>query len=189
MNEENIRNAFKRYSTDKHHVHGYERYYNQVFNTPINSILEIGIKKGNSLAAWRSLFPEARICGMDVTSQHFNSKYLDYAKPEIFIKDSTSFKINGKYDVIIDDGSHFYKDIIRTFFNLKDNFTKYYVIEDAMYKQDFIVKYINKLGFKKVEIFDSNLKNYKLRKSYVTKKPKDDSITYYVDLKFIVVTI
>lgn len=189
LTKDDIKKAFVKFSTDKHQTHRYENYYESILNSQINSLLEIGVKRGNSLAAWRYLLPDIELAGIDITNKEFDKKLIEYSKSEIKILDSTKIKIDKSYDIIIDDGSHFYKDIIKTFINYKDNFKKYYVIEDAMYKQDFIVWCIKRLGFSNVNVYDSRLKNVKVRKSHVSKKTEDSQKEYYVDLKFIVVTI
>lgn len=188
MNEEIIRNAFVKFKCDKQYSHGYERYYSLCLDDNIESILEVGIKRGNSLAAWRYLYPKAEICGVDITEKWFVPELIKFSNSKIIIQDSTKISLEKKYDLIIDDGSHFYKDIIRTFFNLKNNFNKYYIIEDAMYKQDFIVRVIKKLGFNNIKVYDSNKKNIPLYKDYVTKNIKDNKKKILVDLKLIIVS-
>lgn len=186
---EKIELAFEVCKTDKL-FHGYASYYEKFLKEKPKSILEIGISQGRSLAAWKLLFPEADITGIDLTKKNFIPYYMNLSEASIHLGDSTDSKfarkINKTFDIIIDDGSHFYKDIIKTFINFKDKFTKYYIIEDAMYKQDFVVSYFNRLGFNDIKIFNSNVKNVKVKKQLVTRKPGNDIV--YVDLKFIVIS-
>lgn len=190
--KEIFESAFQICGTDKL-SHGYSEFYNQVINFNPDSILEVGIKKGKSLAAWRLLYPRAHITGIDITTKNFVSNMIELSKAEIIIKDSTSPAIKdivkNKFDIIIDDGSHFYKDICKTFFNLQYKFNRLYIIEDAMYKQDFIVRFIKNLGYNNVEIFNSNVKDVPVDKFFVTRKPGHKNINMKVSLNMIVVRI
>ncbi|MGC9423721.1 SAM-dependent methyltransferase [Vibrio sp.] len=101
--------------------------------------LEIGIQNGGSLEIWAKYFKKAKhIVGCDVNEACRN---LEFDDPRIttVIGDANSDevekelrKITPEFDIIIDDGSHLSRDIIRSFsrhFNrLKENGV--YVIED-----------------------------------------------------------
>lgn len=157
-----IEQAFISTGTDKSTTHGYHDHYATMFNrVSIESILEVGVSRGSSLAAWRLLFPKAQLTGVDVTNRKFRKDLLKFADATVFIGDSTDKGFTrglSPHDMIIDDGSHFYLDIIKTFSNLHDKFNQVYVIEDAMYNIDLIVEGIRSLGFNKVEVLPSNLK-------------------------------
>lgn len=83
--------------------HGYLDFYQK--NLPKNPkrLLEVGVQGGESIAMWREYYPKAEIVGIDITEP------LD-------IEGATCLKINsndvyelkklGKFDLIIDDGSH-----------------------------------------------------------------------------------
>jgi hypothetical protein len=191
LDSQRIKRAFIENGTDKGRSHGYEEFYSYVFDDPPLSLLEIGVKEGRSLSAWRDLFPNVVMYGLDISRQQYIERYVKRSKAICHLGDSTKPETVEKFDidfeVIIDDGSHFYKDIIKTFINFKDKFTRYYVIEDCMYKQDFVVKYIKRLGFKNVKVFDSKVKNVKVNRAMVSRKPYHKGEPYYVDLKFIVV--
>jgi len=173
LSKDKIKSSFKQTNTDKDIVHGYDRVYYQIFKdyTP-NSLLEIGVYKGDSLASWRLLFPNIELSGIDVTDTNFNKKIIEFSDSNIIIGDSTNKEIlnlvDKSYDVIIDDGSHFYKDIIKTFLNFKDKFNHMYVIEDCMYKQKFLIKLIKRLGFNNVKIYPSNVKNILVNKGWLS---------------------
>ncbi len=155
-----IQRAFSQASTDKGYMHGYHRWYDRVFRefTP-KSLLEVGIKHGNSLAAWRLAFPDCDITGLDITNKDFRRVYLDIANAKIIIGDSTQDsivnKLNTNYDVIIDDGSHYYKHINKTFSILKNHFNYCYIIEDCMYRQDETIDLIKQQGFNNIRVYDS----------------------------------
>lgn len=188
-----IRDAFDTHRTDKGFSHSYERWYAKVFEkfTP-NSLLEVGIYNGRSLSAWRQLFPFCKLSGADIKEIPFDSGYLNFTDCDIITGDSTNpefiNKLADSYDVIIDDGSHHYKDIMKTFYNLRNKFTKAYIIEDAMYKQDFLVWFIKRLGFNNVEVYDSMQQNIPVNSSWLkTKVHSASGKDTTVDLKFVVV--
>lgn len=153
--------ASKKYHSDKH-IHGYDIYYESVFEETPTSILEIGIKKGASLLMWKELFPEARVTGMDINrSELSDDQYKSLVANNIrtVFGDSTdpetTSRMKNTHDVIIDDGSHFYVDIMATFDNFYNKFNKYYIIEDAMWDIEGIVEHIKSKGFTKIEVYDS----------------------------------
>lgn len=128
-----------KYGTDKDASHhDYCRIYEQLFPHPekVQRVLEIGILYGASLRMWADWFPNAQIVGMDnilqfkgeipsrialVKGDSSNSKDLEYI---------TTFR---PYDLIVDDGSHFWAHIITAFEPLFLNALApggFYVIED-----------------------------------------------------------
>lgn len=164
-----VKDAFFVSNTDKGYYHQYEYMYANIFSscTP-KSILEIGVKDGNSIKAWQMLFPEAKISGMDIVK----SKKLFDMKPFDFIEgSSTNYETTSKldnYDIIIDDGSHHILDQIITFSNLKNKFNYFYVIEDISFvgnnidvapnviaTANVLKACIRKMGFYGISMFDS----------------------------------
>ncbi len=87
----------------------YEKYFNQIKNQKLN-ILEIGIENGNSLKLWKEYFENSNIFGFDINDK----SYLNNDKIHCFQVDQSNKnqifnamnKINQKFDIIIDDGSH-----------------------------------------------------------------------------------
>lgn len=85
-------------------------------------LLEIGIQNGGSLEIWAKLFPNAKsLIGFDV---HPKCKDLKFSDPRIkvFVEDASDPKsgelikqVSSNLGVVIDDGSHISKDIIRSF--------------------------------------------------------------------------
>lgn len=163
MHAAKIERAFLTVGTDKAKVHGYHSHYSRIFSgVQPRSILEIGIKQGRSLAAWRLLFPNAKIVGVDITDSLFEEEFIDFAVADVVLQDSTKKEIRDvvqAYDLIVDDGSHYYKDIMQTFANLSDRFTHAYVIEDVMYGLDDILEQVRSLGYTKIEVHDSKVKD------------------------------
>lgn len=163
----NTKQAFHLTLCDKGFIHEYYRFYDEIFrNFCPESLLEIGIMNGRSLASWRLRFPKCKITGIDISDEKFNSKLINFSQSEIIIADSTkptiSDKIKETHDVIIDDGSHYYRDIMRTFKNLHNKFNHYYIIEDYYYDIDLARQYINKLGFTDVNFYTSKNSNIKI---------------------------
>lgn len=165
ITSEKIRKAFISSGTDKV-KHGYHKPYFDLFSgIQPSSILEIGVKEGKSLAAWKILFPTAQITGLDISDKLLDKKIIEFADAKIIITDSTkeiNTKITEQYDVIIDDGSHNYNDIIKTFSKFCNNFSYAYVIEDVMYNIDIIMSHVKSKGFTNIKIYESEVKNVKV---------------------------
>jgi hypothetical protein len=154
----NLEKTFVKYKCDKA-KHGYHKFYERILNDKIGTILEIGVKNGRSLASWKEALPSAKLFGIDITDREFNADLIP-KDAKTFICDSTSkesLNIIGqnKFDVIIDDGSHFVEDQIMTFENFRESFTRHYVIEDIFGENlDYLVGYIRTYkDFQNIEIF------------------------------------
>jgi hypothetical protein len=136
------------YKTDKASFYKF-RYTHDYFNivyTPILEklrlkslkILEIGVRKGSSLRVWKDYFRHGIVYGIDIDKE---TMIEDEPRIKTFLADQTDKealqKIAQKYgpfDIIIDDGSHWYEHQIISFFSLWD-FVKpggFYFIEDVM---------------------------------------------------------
>ena len=111
-------------------------------------LLEIGIQNGGSLEIWANFFPNSKnLIGCDI---HPKCKDLTFADPRIkvFVEDASEVKAGNfvsdttsNLGLVIDDGSHVSKDIIRSFliFFPQLNPGGIYVIEDlhASYWSDW----------------------------------------------------
>ncbi len=102
---------FRKHGCDKGLRHGYERVYGPVFG-PIReqvfTLLEIGIFRGESLAAWLEYLPNATIVAVD-TFQRVQPHQIPVLKnPRVrwFQMDSTQEAPTVRADFIIDDGCH-----------------------------------------------------------------------------------
>lgn len=136
---------FNKHNTDKNmFFHNYIRQYKdylEKFKYKNIKILEIGVYNGDSLRAWRELFPNAtHVVGLDIDDsckvhENINNAiYVDIgnATHKNFI-DNIHQKY-GSFDLIIDDGSHKNSDIIQTFellFPLMNN-KGLYIVEDTI---------------------------------------------------------
>lgn len=156
-NSLDLAQIINKYGSDKD-INGYTPLYHTLFNKIRNQpidLLEIGIgtmipnvsssmvgyglgdyKPGASLRAWRDYFKRGNIVGFDIQPDtQFSEERI-----RTFICNSTDNtsvnnimpELNTKFDIIIDDGSHYFQHQLDTLNNmfpyLKDN--GIYVIED-----------------------------------------------------------
>ncbi len=131
MDKNIIQAAFERHGSDKAQ-HGYAEFYARLLPESPRSILEIGVKDGASIRAWRELFPDAAIMGLDL--------FMEFPIPKdtgaSFIKANQCDWLalerlrEFNFDVIIDDGSHNARDQMISFFGLAHKGCHYF-IEDA----------------------------------------------------------
>ena len=123
--------------------HGYAKFYEKYLNNfksdKIN-ILEIGTWKGASVAAFYHYFKNAIIFCIDKNFKfQFESNRVYFFNcdtensSEIHdLKKYLTKKDTEYFEIIIDDGSHNYKDILSNFYNFFKNIKSggYYIIED-----------------------------------------------------------
>jgi hypothetical protein len=132
-----------KYGTDKATFHEYCDFYEQKlpgrnFN---GRLLEIGVKGGASLRMWREYYERAEIVGIDII-------------PPLVIEGCTVLQMDqtdvyalrelGKFDIIIDDGSHMTLHQQISFWFLFNNSLHpggTYIIEDI--HTSFYTEYIN----------------------------------------------
>lgn len=81
---------------------------------------------------WASFFNNSKIYGIDV-NQNCKNLCKNFDNINIYIGNSNNIKLEEKFYIIIDDGSHLADDIINTYYNLQKNLKKngIYVIEDC----------------------------------------------------------
>lgn len=113
--KEKISEILLRYDTDKvrgkkSEGHCYGESYDEIFNPFEDNVnlLEIGVQKGASLLAWKEYFPKSNIYGIDIVDERI------YISDEVnfILSDIKKYKTDLKFDIIIDDGSHFYDDVV-----------------------------------------------------------------------------
>lgn len=86
-----------------HYLELYERHFWRFVGTPVR-VLEIGVGHGGSLQLWKAYFgPNAEIVGLDI-----DLRCKEYEEPQItvHIGDQSSPPLMGRFDIVIDDGSH-----------------------------------------------------------------------------------
>lgn len=138
----NLKHLFKKYSSDKytHRYHDiYEKYLSNNKRKKLN-ILEIGVADGLSLRAWSEYFSKSNIIGIDIKKIDIKKRKIN--KKNIFFHCGSQNDINflkeianiyKKFDIIIDDGSHYPHDVMFSFkylFNYLDK-NGLYFIEDT----------------------------------------------------------
>jgi len=113
----------------------YARHFEPLRNKEI-SLLEIGVLSGASLRMWKEYFPHARIFGLDI-DQHCKRLEEDRISIEIGSQTDTSLlecvaQKAGGFDIVIDDGSHVNKHILKSYEVLFKHLKPggIYVIED-----------------------------------------------------------
>ena len=146
----------KKYPTSKN-ISGFIEIYETLFkdfrDKEIN-ILEIGIENGDSLRLWRDYFKHANICGIDILKKEFKINNVNIMCGD---QSDLSFlsevvKKYDKFDIIIDDGSHLAKHIIKSFSYLFNFLHKngIYIIEDLQ------TSYIPRYGGSRVNLNKKN---------------------------------
>lgn len=132
---------FKVAGTSKH-SDAYKAISSIINRKKIKKILEIGIgghankyEGGLSILALKQFFPHSKIIGADIVEK----KFLDSKRIKTIKLDQSNTedlketaKLYGKFDLIIDDGSHFCDHQRKTFLNLFEflNDDGFYIIED-----------------------------------------------------------
>lgn len=175
MNKQMIGEVFRKYETDKGpHRHGYHQMYSDVFKDGApDSLLEIGIYEGRSLAAWRDLFPAAKIHGID-TFKRPNT--LVYQPEDVKMITGNSMDpsftqtIADVYDIIIDDGDHRPDAQWTTFLNFKNQWKKYYIVEDIATEENELImrKRFKSVGLNNITTYRSAFRgNVQINKKIV----------------------
>lgn len=140
-----LANLFDRYNSDKEWYHHYSGIYETLFadrRHRTKRVLELGVFEGSSLLAWADYFPGADIHGVDIDlsrcahifqtpagqAGRFHTYLGDAAGPKMLSK----LRMNGPYDVIIDDASHTIEDQLASLLGLWHALADggLYVIED-----------------------------------------------------------
>lgn len=101
-------------------------------------LLEIGVMDGLSVRMWQEYYPDAEIVGIDIKDMSFfhNDDWKVPESVKLLQLDGTKakdMKPLGKFDIILDDGSHYMKDQQASFDLLYYNqLTKngLYILED-----------------------------------------------------------
>ena len=136
------------FNTDKITYHNfwgfYQNHFEKIKDKKLN-ILEIGILKGESLKLLKDYFHKSDIYGIDINRVDLNEDRIKTFQMSQVDFDSfeRNFK-NLKFDIIIDDGSHFTQHQIDSFTYLFDKMLVdggLYIIEDL--HTSFRREYIN----------------------------------------------
>ena len=146
----------KKYPTNKNDygfLDIYEKYFKNLKEKKLN-ILEIGVDKGDSLRLWKEYFTNANICGLDIDKKDFSIegvKIYQGDQNDKSLLDEIAKKY-GKFDIIIDDGSHVSSHIINSFNHLFDHLSSngLYIIEDLQ------TSYIPRYGGSRINLIKKN---------------------------------
>ena len=137
----NLNSLAALYNTDKLE-HGYIKIYEKYFESVRDQklkILEIGIADGKSLLMWSDYFKNSIVIGIDIHKVDIKEKKLDRNNIKVHQGSQSDIKfINDivkkyeNFDIIIDDGSHLKKDVIKSFHLLFPHLNNdgLYVVED-----------------------------------------------------------
>jgi len=152
----------KKYEIDKRigdNNHGYTEIYFDLLKEKrdqIEKVMEIGVWKGGSLRMWRDYFPFAEVIGLDNHSEllfeadRIKCFYAEQNEPETLIE---AVKNCGKFDLIVDDGSHVLVHQLSSFKNLFP-----FIKEGGMYAIEDV--FIETLDQVKEELKDYSFKVY-----------------------------
>ncbi len=128
------------HGTDKSsRIHHYTRIYERLFepwrDKPIR-LLEIGVSGGGSLQLWQDYFSQGHFAGLDVKecSSRVNERttiFTGNQSDEVVLRELGESA--GPFDIVIDDGSHFWDDQITSFRCLFPFVSPggYYIVEDV----------------------------------------------------------
>ena len=99
-------------SSDKSFWHGFDNFYETYFkNRTFNNIAEFGIFKGSSIKWLLERFPNSQIYGSDIIARTdewpVDSRFIDVQLDQGNIDQVRDFLNLAKYDLIIEDGSHY----------------------------------------------------------------------------------
>jgi 23S rRNA U2552 (ribose-2'-O)-methylase RlmE/FtsJ len=129
-----------------HYFDIYDKYFKRFRNEKVR-FLEIGVYQGGSLQMWKNYFGEkAEIYGVDINP---NCKQVEENQIKVFIGDqgNREFWKNFKeevprLDIVLDDGSHRFKDQINTFEEMFGHISTngIYMVEDIC------TSYLHKYG-------------------------------------------
>ncbi len=137
----NLTSIAEFYKTDKldhGYTNIYEKYFENIRDEKLK-ILEIGIADGKSLLMWSDYFKNSTIIGIDIHKIDIDEKKLDRNNIKVHQGSQSDDKFINElinqykdFDIIIDDGSHLKKDVIKSFHLLFPylNNEGLYVVED-----------------------------------------------------------
>ena len=125
-----LQQCFNRNRSDRgSRRHAYDRVYGAMLQP--ERMLEIGVLRGEGLAAWLEYFPDTRFVVVDTFELYKPPEILKHPRVTWHRADSRDVQLDGTFDVIIDDGAHDPRTHAQTFKNLFRYCTGTYYIEDV----------------------------------------------------------
>lgn len=132
--------------SDKQSNHNFGDAYEKIFTeywpacprTGPKLMMEVGVADGSSLRAWREIFPNATIVGMDIHhSDKANGERIEFYLGDQRSKEDCERAAAGRqFDLIVDDATHLLADTLVTLFWLWP-FVRpggLYVVEDGAFQ-------------------------------------------------------
>ena len=120
-------------------------------NLTMVSNMGINGRPGASLYGWAEFFPNSKVFGADIdreilfNTDRIKTFYCDQTNPDIIQKLWSEPELHDNFDIIIDDGLHFYEANFTFFENSihKLNSNGYYIIEDILREHQY--HFLNKI--------------------------------------------
>ena len=146
-----ISHGSDKWHSDHTKGHSYGPFYDKLFaprRHTTHAVLELGVLGGASLRAWRDYFTDCHVTGLDINPQPKDEWMISIHKCDVTKKDELDAVLgNKKFDLIIDDASHWEHHQIESFELLKDRLLPggIYLIEDIQCQESH-QKFID-LGF------------------------------------------
>jgi len=105
---------FDKHGSDKERLMGYGVVYDELTRgRRICAVLEVGVKRGASVAAWAEGFPSAKVFGVDLDLRDVPNTISLHPRVYLFQLDSTAPRpsraptlYTTSFDLIVDDGAH-----------------------------------------------------------------------------------
>lgn len=147
-----------KYGTDKGYPKSYiDEFYEDKFSSLIDSevtLVEIGVRSGASLKLWSEYFFKANIIGIDnlsdfndhqipINEKWTSSEKVTFIDADAYLKETVD-KINGKIDILIDDGPHTFESHVKLLelYIPKMNSDGMIIIEDISYDPNQLYSYV-----------------------------------------------
>ena len=136
----------------KHHAdksslyHNFAEKYDRLllgFRASFTSVLEIGVAQGQSLRMWADYFPNAVIHGADIepsfrSCESYSSRIKFHVVDQGDVDQLNTLRQFSPFDLIVDDGNHYWREQILTFQTLFPLVKKggIYIVEDTATSYD-----------------------------------------------------
>lgn len=118
---ESLSDLFAKYGSDKNTYHSYGPIYQSVLAPlldTVTDVLELGVLGGASLRAWRDFFPNARVVGLDIDplKTTWGEDRIELAVCDaVDVMQLAAALGNRRFDVVIDDASHWEQEQLKSF--------------------------------------------------------------------------
>lgn len=145
------------YGTDKGEPKSYvDEFYQEKFEPLRDSeitLVEIGVRSGASMKLWKEFFSKANIIGIDnlkdfndnqiLINQNWISEGVTFLDSDAYSQETVD-KIEGKIDILIDDGPHTVQSHIKLLelYIPKMNENGLIIIEDISYNPNTLYNYV-----------------------------------------------